>query len=228
MYGEIIIKLGLQSHSQELYNFKGGKVIIEVYYLGWNISYAVVFKMCHYYSKQTLLQTGWEIAQSTFFSADDDNQCYQYMNWEKNLHKLDLCPFYPDLLCYFYFFLLCDMTHDTTIKHPLQWEGDVQQVAANVWHPLPSLSLPGSGSRCQNSGSECQSQLRPGLAVRPRSRSQLARVFRYVNTREVRPCWVQWQDLNNTATTDKTPDRASTNNFAKKRDKAAVHLKIKK
>ena len=34
MYGEIIIKLGLQSHSQELYNFKGGKVIIEVYYLG--------------------------------------------------------------------------------------------------------------------------------------------------------------------------------------------------
>ena len=101
MYGEIIIKLGLQSHSQELYNFKGGKVIIEVYYLGWNISYAVVFKMCHYYSKQTLLQTGWEIAQSTFFSADDDNQCYQYMNWEKNLHKLDLCPFYPDLLRYF-------------------------------------------------------------------------------------------------------------------------------
>ena len=47
-----------------------------------------------------------------------------------------------------------------------------------------SLSL-APGLWCQNSGSECQSQLRPGLAwpVRPRLWLwQLARVFRYVNT----------------------------------------------
>ena len=153
------------------------------------------------------------------------NAISTYMNWEKNLHKLDLCPFYPDLLCYFYFFLLCDMTHDTTIKHPLQWEGDVQQVAANVWHPLPSLSLPGSGSRCQNSGSECQSQLRPGLAVRPRSRSQLARVFRYVNTREVRPCWVQWQDLNNTATNRQDSRQGLNQQFCQKKGQSCCACK---
>ena len=82
----------------------------------------------------------------------------------------------------------------------------------------PSLSLPGSGSRCQNSGSQCRSQLRPGLAVRPRSRSQLARVFRYVNTREVRPWTIlspvtrsQQHDYNR----NQTLDRALTNNYAK-------------
>ena len=85
-------------------------------------------------------------------------------------------------------FLVCPTTlsnHQDT-SH---WVGDVQQV--QVWPDTSLLPLtPRLRLWCQNSGSECQSQLRPGLAVRPRSRSQLARVFRYVNTREVRPCRV--------------------------------------
>ena len=63
---------------------------------------------------------------------------------------------------------------------------DVQQVSVLVSDTSLSLSLSlAPGLWCQNSGSECQSQLRPGLAwpVRPRLWLwQLARVFRYVNT----------------------------------------------
>ena len=79
---------------------------------------------------------------------------------------------------------------------------------------LTPLSGPGSGSRCQNSGSECQSQLRPGQgsqAPEPEPVGASLPIRQYAETGEVRPVTTsqhhvtdirQWTSTNNFAIKD--------------------------